>query len=116
MLVLSTALAGLLLAYLLSNMFWRKKLELRGKHVVITGGSSGIGLAIAEELSKLGAQVTIFARSRPKLDAALKQIDEASPDPRAQCFPVDVTNPQQASLLLSSLLSESQRKGSKPSC
>jgi NAD(P)-dependent dehydrogenase (short-subunit alcohol dehydrogenase family) len=31
--------------------------------VVVTGGSSGIGLAVAEEVAKRGANVTIVARS-----------------------------------------------------
>lgn len=98
MLLFGTAAAGALLAlYLVNSMFGGKKLDVRGKHVLITGGSSGIGLAIATELSKQGAQLTIFARSQSKLDAALKQMGAASAGPRAQAFPVDVTQLQQAS-------------------
>lgn len=42
----------------------------RGKHVLVTGGSSGIGLAIAEAFAARGADVTIVARSRDRLEAA----------------------------------------------
>ena len=40
----------------------------RGKRVYITGGSSGIGLACAEELAAAGAHVAIFARDVAKKD------------------------------------------------
>jgi len=41
-----------------------------GKHVVITGGSEGIGLSIGSELVSAGAHVTIMARSAEKLKKA----------------------------------------------
>ncbi|MFF9490068.1 SDR family oxidoreductase [Streptomyces sp. NPDC014676] len=46
------------------------------KNVVITGGSSGMGLALAELLVQGGARVLITGRSRDKLDAARKQLGE----------------------------------------
>jgi NAD(P)-dependent dehydrogenase (short-subunit alcohol dehydrogenase family) len=49
-----------------------KKLE--GKVAVITGGSSGIGLATAQRFVDEGAYVFITGRSQSELDAAVKQI------------------------------------------
>lgn len=39
-------------------------------HVLVTGGSSGIGLALAGALARLGGHVHVAARRRPELDAA----------------------------------------------
>jgi 3-oxoacyl-[acyl-carrier protein] reductase len=46
-------------------------LDLTGKHALVCGGSQGIGRAAAIELAALGADVTLLARSREALDAAL---------------------------------------------
>lgn len=46
-------------------------LGLRGKHAVVTGGSRGIGRAIAEALVAEGANVAICARGQEGLDEAL---------------------------------------------
>ncbi len=46
----------------------------RGKVVLITGGSSGIGLAAAERCADAGAKVLIVARDPEKLEAARAQI------------------------------------------
>lgn len=50
-----------------------KKLE--GKAVVITGGNSGIGLAIAREFARQGAKVAIFGRNASTLSEAERSID-----------------------------------------
>jgi ribitol 2-dehydrogenase len=44
--------------------------RLEGKVAVITGASTGIGRAVAQELAARGAQVVIAARSRERLDEA----------------------------------------------
>jgi NAD(P)-dependent dehydrogenase (short-subunit alcohol dehydrogenase family) len=44
------------------------------KNVVITGGSSGMGLAVAELLVQGGARVVITGRSQAKLDAARERL------------------------------------------
>lgn len=49
-----------------------------GKVILITGGSSGIGLATATALHSAGADVFITARSQEKANKALKQITEKS--------------------------------------
>ncbi|KAI5076534.1 hypothetical protein GOP47_0008599 [Adiantum capillus-veneris] len=48
--------------------------SLRGKHVVITGGSSGIGLSIAQQCAAEGAYLTLIARTLPKLEDARRHI------------------------------------------
>src|SRR5262245_46198877 len=48
--------------------------RLQGKVAVITGGSSGIGLATAQRFVGEGADVYIFARGREALDTAVRQI------------------------------------------
>ena len=51
-----------------------KKLE--GKVAVITGGSTGIGLATAKRFTSEGAHVYITGRRQSELDEAVKQIGE----------------------------------------
>jgi NAD(P)-dependent dehydrogenase (short-subunit alcohol dehydrogenase family) len=48
--------------------------RLEGKVAVITGGSSGIGLATAQRFVEEGAYVFITGRSQSELDTAVKQI------------------------------------------
>ncbi|SEO43201.1 NAD(P)-dependent dehydrogenase, short-chain alcohol dehydrogenase family [Salinihabitans flavidus] len=45
-------------------------MTLKGKHALITGGGTGIGLAIARALAEQGAQVTITGRREEVLNAA----------------------------------------------
>jgi 3-oxoacyl-[acyl-carrier protein] reductase len=46
------------------------KIDLAGKAAVVTGGSRGIGYAIAQALAGAGARVAILARDGPKAEAA----------------------------------------------
>lgn len=48
----------------------------RGRVVVITGGSRGLGLALAEELSRRGARLALVARDRFELDRARRKLVE----------------------------------------
>jgi 3-dehydrosphinganine reductase len=50
--------------------------ECTGKWVFITGGSSGIGLALAELFASEGAHIAILARRKEVLDQAVAQISE----------------------------------------
>jgi len=57
--------------------------QLEGKIALVTGGSSGIGLAAAKELAAQGARVFITGRRQPELDAAVEQIGSAATALRA---------------------------------
>ena len=48
----------------------RKLLDLSGKVAVVTGGSRGIGLQMAEGLGEMGARVAVTARKQEELDEA----------------------------------------------
>ena len=45
-------------------------LGLKGRKAIVTGGSLGIGKAIARELAREGADVAIVARTKDTLEAA----------------------------------------------
>ena len=48
--------------------------DLSGKHVLITGANSGIGLAAALDLAKMGANIHIACRNRERGNDAIEQI------------------------------------------
>lgn len=55
------------------------------QHALITGGGTGIGLAIAKELAARGARLTLVGRDLARLQATAKTL------PRAQAVAADVT-------------------------
>lgn len=65
-----------------------KLLDLRGRVAIVTGASSGIGLAVARSLCARGAKVALVARSADKLAAIADELGRE----RAESFPLDVTD------------------------
>ncbi len=73
-------------------------LGLAGRRAVVTGGSKGIGKAIAAELMAEGAAVVICSRHPDELEAAAVQLVKQLPDESAgsvRAMPCDVTEPGQ---------------------
>ncbi|HEY6100529.1 MAG TPA: SDR family oxidoreductase [Anaeromyxobacter sp.] len=48
--------------------------DLSGKAALVTGGSRGLGLQMAEALGEMGARVAITARKQPELDEAARRL------------------------------------------
>lgn len=71
-------------------------MQFEGRLAAITGGSSGIGLALGRQLAERGASVWLLARDEVRLDRALQLLEEARVD-QAQRFgvePLDVSDNQ----------------------
>jgi NAD(P)-dependent dehydrogenase (short-subunit alcohol dehydrogenase family) len=77
---------------------------LQGKAAIITGGSKGIGKAIAQAFSGAGAGVALAARGREDLEQAAKEIEAVGG--RALAVPTDVTDPEQVQNLIDRTVTE----------
>jgi NAD(P)-dependent dehydrogenase (short-subunit alcohol dehydrogenase family) len=64
-----------------------------GSTAVVTGGSKGMGLAVAQTLAAEGASVAVMARGRESLDAAVTALRQAGA-PDAVGISVDMTDAQ----------------------
>jgi NAD(P)-dependent dehydrogenase (short-subunit alcohol dehydrogenase family) len=58
-----------------------------GRHAVVTGAAGGIGAAIADELARLGADLTLMGRTQATLEARAEALGD-----RARAISVDVTD------------------------
>jgi NAD(P)-dependent dehydrogenase (short-subunit alcohol dehydrogenase family) len=64
--------------------------SLEGKNVLVTGGSSGIGAALAEGFARAGATVGICARRAERLDEVLERVRSHAPN--SQSWTVDLSD------------------------
>jgi short-subunit dehydrogenase len=73
--LLWTAAAGLLGYTALKEMLGRKRyMDLRGKTVLITGGSRGLGLLLVRRFARAGARVALCARDTGELDRVREEL------------------------------------------
>lgn len=61
-------------------------MQLSNQHVLITGGSSGIGLALARQAAAQGARISLLARDPAKLEAARDEIQRLTPTAAPVCI------------------------------
>lgn len=63
-----------------------------GRTIVVTGGSTGIGYWVAEQLASTGARIIIAARYAPKAAEAIASIRERLPQADLRFVPFDLTS------------------------
>jgi len=82
----------------MSSISKSQALPLQGQVVLVTGGSRGIGKAIATKLAQLGASIAICGRDPQALQAAAGQLRSLPANVLAQ--PADVTRPSDIAALV----------------
>ncbi len=85
----------------------RQKLDLRGKVTLITGGSRGLGLALAKEFGNRGAQICICARDIEELERAREILSKKGVT--AEIFACDVTKQDELESLVDRVVSRFRR-------
>ncbi len=79
-------------------------LNLKGKVAVITGGSRGLGLQMAEALGEMGARVAITARKKDELDEAVAHLRKLGIE--AKAYVCDIGKREQVAPLADSVLKD----------
>lgn len=66
---------------------------LAGQRILVTGGATGLGAAIAEQMLSLGSDIVICGRRKARCDAAAALWREHFPTRRIETFGIDISNP-----------------------
>jgi NAD(P)-dependent dehydrogenase (short-subunit alcohol dehydrogenase family) len=80
----------------------RKLLDLTGKIALVTGGSRGLGLQIAEALGEMGAKVALTARKADELEEARAHLSQLSIE--AMALVCDLSQPEAIGPMVGKLL------------
>lgn len=78
--------------------------EFKNRVVLIPGGSSGIGLALAMQLAAREARLCLLARTQERLDAAVSQLNAVHPGDYL-AVSADVTDPRQVNMAVEEVVS-----------
>lgn len=96
--VLSSSVAALVVLWSMW-LFGRKKTSYKDCHVVVLGGSTGIGLAIAKQLISRGAHITLVARRQAVLETATNELAQHAQTgdhrPKVYVCSIDITDAAQ---------------------
>src|SRR5215469_16798919 len=76
-------------------------IDLKGRTAVITGGSRGLGEAMAKALAEAGAHIALVARDVARLERVRESIEEHGGT--AEVFTADVTNESHVATLAASV-------------
>jgi len=71
---------------------WRPPQSLAGRVVVVTGASSGVGRAVAEELARLGASLWLVGRDPARTEAAARQARDVGDGAVVQPVVLDIVD------------------------
>jgi 3-dehydrosphinganine reductase len=102
-LILTTALCSVVLLFVAMSFFSSKgHFPVKDRTVIITGGSQGMGLSVAQQLAAKGAHICIVAQNVPKLEAALASAQKhaSSPSQRFMQLSYDLRSPESAPKIL----------------
>lgn len=79
-----------------------------GQLALVTGGSSGIGLALAKQLAAMGSRVWILARDQVRLQAACAEIQQVSrgTDRQVDYLSADVVDQKQVEAVLANFVNQ----------
>ena len=83
---------------------------LKGKRILITGGGSGLGKAMALRYAELGADLVICGRRAEVLDEAAREISKAT-QRQVETFPCDVRNPEAVETMVESIFQKGPLHG-----
>ncbi len=67
-------------------------MELSGKNCLVTGASSGLGLAVSKELARKGANTILLCRDRVKGEGAIREIRSEVPDASLELMICDLAS------------------------
>ena len=80
--------------------------DLEGRRILITGASSGIGKALAQQLAPLGAKLVLAARSEDKLKALADSLTSRERERPVLVVPTDITKDEDRQHLLDRAVAE----------
>lgn len=81
---------------------------LKGQTAIVTGGTAGIGKAIALRFAEQGARVAVIGTNESRGNAVIEEINKKFPENPAQFYQVDVSNHEASKDVVKKILDQFQ--------